>query len=151
MQTYHQEDDIVNKQYDLSLAKRLLVFANPYKGLVIFIIVLTFVLTVLGVALGPRLQGLALNELIPNAEFAADEFTGNFSVKNLCDTLRQDNFDIPNDTIDALNNLLKQDDLYEKSIATRSQTPSKELIKLKETFNKRKDEKSLNNLNRAVL
>ncbi|MFH1231640.1 MAG: ABC transporter ATP-binding protein, partial [Planctomycetota bacterium] len=46
---------------------------------------------------------------------------------------------------------LKQDDLYEKSIATRSQTPSKELIKLKETFNKRKDEKSLNNLNRAVL
>ncbi|MEK7448518.1 MAG: ABC transporter ATP-binding protein [Planctomycetota bacterium] len=65
MQTYHQEDDIVDKQYDLSLARRLLVFAKPYKGLAVFIILLTLVLTVLGVAIGPRLQGLALNELQP--------------------------------------------------------------------------------------
>ncbi|HLD36049.1 MAG TPA: ABC transporter ATP-binding protein [Planctomycetota bacterium] len=65
MQAYHQEDDIVDKQYDLSLAKRLLVFAKPYKGLAIFITILTLVLTVLSVAVGPRLQGLALNYIQP--------------------------------------------------------------------------------------
>lgn len=65
MQSYHQEDDVIEKQYDLSLAKRLMVFAKPYKGLVIFIILLTLILTVLSVAVGPRLQGLALNNIHP--------------------------------------------------------------------------------------
>lgn len=62
MQTYHQEDDIIDKQYDLSLAKRLLVFTKPYKGLVVFIIFLTLVMTVL-VAIGPRIIGLAIDKI----------------------------------------------------------------------------------------
>jgi len=62
MQTYHQEDDIIDKQYDLSLAKRLLVFTKPYKGLVVFIIFLTLVMTIM-VAIGPRIIGLAIDKI----------------------------------------------------------------------------------------
>ena len=127
MQTYHQEDDIIDKQYDLSLTKRLLVFAKPYKGLASLVIALTLMLTVLGVAIGPRLQGLALNELVPETEFSANEFSDNFSVKNLCDALRKDNFVIPHDTVDELNNLLK-----EKETKSRDLTNGKlfELVRL---------------------
>jgi len=62
MQAYHQEDDVIDKQYDLSLAKRLLVFVKPYKGLSIFIILLTFILTVMA-AIGPWIIGTALNKI----------------------------------------------------------------------------------------
>ncbi|MFH1231781.1 MAG: ABC transporter ATP-binding protein [Planctomycetota bacterium] len=69
MQTYHQEDDIIDKQYDLSLTKRLLVFTKPYTGLVIFIIFLTFAMTVM-VAIGPRIIGLAIDKIQSNNQQA---------------------------------------------------------------------------------
>ncbi|MEW6025826.1 MAG: ABC transporter ATP-binding protein [Planctomycetota bacterium] len=152
MQTYHQEDDIVDKQYDLSLVKRLLVFAMPYLGLVTFLIFLTLILTILSVAMAPRLQGLALNELVPASDFSTDEFTDALSVKNLCDALRKDGFNIQNDTVKELNRLLGQSDTIVRLDDIRKRTPEKAGIDLKNVYSvRKKSEKRIKKDNRDAL
>lgn len=60
MQSYQQEDDIQDKQYDFGLIKRLMKYAKPYRRKVILIMILPLIGTALFL-LGPRLIGLAID------------------------------------------------------------------------------------------
>lgn len=86
------------------------------------------------------------------SDFFANEFGGKYSIPALNQALKNDGLTINKDTIEALNDLLKQPDLYEQIIQRRSnKVPSKSLNDLKQTYDESKAENDLKRLNRSVL
>jgi hypothetical protein len=90
------------------------------------------------------------NKITP--EFSTDEFRDAFSIIKLCNLLLMDGIAINQTNIDALNNILELEDLFERiSNQHTSIKPSQQIIKLKQTFGKSKRRPDLIKLNRAVL
>lgn len=87
-----------------------------------------------------------------SSDFRVEEFKGSYTIKALCDKLREDKFEPAGDTIEALNELLKQPDLYSK---IKQQRPSVRLSgslkKLEASYEKDGKDDSLKRLNRVVL
>lgn len=85
-------------------------------------------------------------------DFRADEFAEKYPITNLCNALRRDGVTVQGDTIDGLNALLTQPDLYNKVIgANKKKSPSASLRKLKRGCARKRNEQNLKKLNRALL
>ena len=99
----------------------------------------------------PFLQ-ISTLEKPPKIDFCADDFKDGYTVKALCDKLRQDEIELTGNTLGNLNNLLKkQADFYNKVKQKKNTPPSEELQKLEEVYTKKNDEDRLMKLNRRVL
>lgn len=89
--------------------------------------------------------------LIDHISFSAEEFTGKYSIKQMCDKLRKFDLTILADTVENLNMLLIYPGLYEKFLGKRGNTPSRSLIKLKHVYDKKATIADLKKLNRVAL
>ncbi len=85
-------------------------------------------------------------------EFSVSEFTGKYSLDDLCSALRRDGLIVPSNTVDALNELLLLPDLYDKLInLKKNKKIPTNIMKLKESYDESKDESDLKSLNRLLL
>lgn len=87
-----------------------------------------------------------------SSDFYMDEFKGDYTLGALYDALKKDALPITGDSITALNQLLKETNLYEQIVKTKTgKDPSKDLKKLEETYTKSKAEYDLKRRNRLLL
>lgn len=96
---------------------------------------------------------LANARLSYGPEFRAEDFNNGFTIENLCQAVRRcDSYNLSNNSIEALNTLMKQSGLYEKLIAAnRNKVPSNKLKENIDAYAKEKEEKRLLTINRLVL
>lgn len=78
-----------------------------------------------------------------------EEFKAGYTVKALCDKLREDGFSLAK--IEDLNELLKRVDLYRTIKQKMPKAPSEKLKSLEESYTKETNDDNLKRLNRSAL
>lgn len=86
---------------------------------------------------------------ICSADFRVEEFKAGYTVKALCDKLREDGFSLAK--IEDLNELLKRVDLYRTIKQKMPKAPSEKLKSLEESYTKETNDDNLKRLNRSAL
>ncbi|MGD0884912.1 MAG: hypothetical protein ABSA46_08575 [Thermodesulfovibrionales bacterium] len=84
-----------------------------------------------------------------SSDFRVEEFKDGFTIKRACEALRKDKLILKACTINALNDLLKEHNLYKKLIQDRE--PSVELKKSIAAYEKEKSKLNLTRVNRLAI